>query len=224
MRFGERLKHYRLENRMSQQDLALQLNVTSQAVSKWENNISEPEFKIIQRLTEVFKITYDQLFLYVEGGTYKGLLIKVKKDQSIGKWYNFITVFLAVLSVSLIFVTSFTFANQNLTWHFPLMFGLSSVFVLFLYCVVANQRFNYKKNPEVFLEIYGDRIKSLIDDTIIAMENVNKVEVVKYKISEKIGKICIQYSEHNKLIVRDVRNPGDIKSLFSEIAYAKKIR
>ena len=75
LKFGNRLKHYRLEHNMSQQELASQLNVTSQAVSKWENNISEPDFQIIRKITELFRISYDQLFLDVEKGVYKGLVI-----------------------------------------------------------------------------------------------------------------------------------------------------
>ena len=222
MKFGKRLKYYRLEHNMSQQELASQLNVTAQAVSKWENNISEPEFQIIRRITELFKISYDQLFLDIDGGMYKGLLIKAEKDQNIEKWYDFITVFLAALSVSLIFVTSFTFANQRLTWHFPLFFGLGSLLVLCFLWMVSSQRFQYKNNPDLLFEIYGDRIKSLIDDTIIPIENVNKIKITKYKISENIGKIHIQYSVRRKLIIRDVKNPSEIKSLLSEIAYANE--
>jgi len=70
-------------------------------------------------LTELFKITYDQLFLAFGGKMYKGLLLKVEKEQNIGRWYDFTTFFFAALLVSLIFV------NRNLTWHFPLTFGLS---------------------------------------------------------------------------------------------------
>jgi transcriptional regulator with XRE-family HTH domain len=221
LKFGNRLKHYRLEHNMSQQELASQLNVTSQAVSKWENNISEPDFQIIRRVTELFKISYDQLFLDIDNGVYKGLLIKGEKDQNIGKWYLFTIIFLSALLVSLMFITSFTFASQELTWHFPLIFGLGSVLVFFFLCRVSRWSFHFRNNPDILFEIYGDRIKSLIDNTIIPFEYVKKIKVVNYRFNENIGKIYIQYTEHNKLIIRDVKNPAQIRSLLSEIAYKK---
>lgn len=221
MKFGNRLKQYRLEHNMSQQDLASKLYVTPQVVSKWENNISEPDFQIIRKITELFRISYDQLFLDVEKGVYKGLLIKGEKDQNIGKWYRFMTIFLAALLISLIFIASFTFTSQELTWHFPLIFGLGSVLVLYFLWRYSIWSFHFRNNPDILFEIYGDRIKSLIDNTIIPFEYVKKIKVVNYRISENIGKIYIQYTEHNKLIIRDVKNPAQIKSLLSEIAYKK---
>lgn len=206
---------------MSQQDLASKLYVTPQVVSKWENNISEPDFQIIRKITELFRISYDQLFLDVEKGVYKGLLIKGEKDQNIGKWYRFMTIFLAALLISLIFIASFTFASQELTWHFPLIFGLGSVLVLYFLWRYSIWSFHFRNNPDILFEIYGDRIKSLLDNTIIPFEYVKKIKVVNYRISENIGKIYIQYAEHNKLIIRDVKNPAPIKSLLSEIAYKK---
>ena len=221
MKFGNRLKHYRLEHNMSQQELASQLNVTSQAVSKWENNISEPDFQIIRKITELFRISYDQLFLDVEKGVYKGLLIKGEKDQNIGKWYRFMTIFLAALLISLIFIASFTFTSQELTWHFPLIFGLGSVLVLYFLWRYSIWSFHFKNNPDTLIEVYGDRIKSLIDNTIIPLKHANIIKVTSYRISENVGKIYIQYAEHNKLTIRDVRNPAQIKSLLSEISYRK---
>ena len=75
MTFGKRLKSFRLEKNMSQQDLAEKLNVTPQAVSKWENDISEPEFQIIKEITQIYKVSFDRLFQDDEKSIYKGLII-----------------------------------------------------------------------------------------------------------------------------------------------------
>ena len=40
MTIGERIKHYRLQKQMTQEKLAAELNISFQAISKWERNHS----------------------------------------------------------------------------------------------------------------------------------------------------------------------------------------
>ncbi len=47
---------------LTQAELGAELNVTAQAVSKWENGISEPDFATLQRLTELFGIGAEEFF------------------------------------------------------------------------------------------------------------------------------------------------------------------
>lgn len=46
---------------MTQAELGEQLNVTAQAVSKWENGLSEPDIATIQRLCKIFGISLEDL-------------------------------------------------------------------------------------------------------------------------------------------------------------------
>ncbi len=41
MKFGEKLQKLRKEKGMSQEELAMRLHVSRQAVSKWENEVSQ---------------------------------------------------------------------------------------------------------------------------------------------------------------------------------------
>lgn len=41
MKFSEKLKQLRKDKGMSQEDLAFELNVSRQAVSKWESEVSQ---------------------------------------------------------------------------------------------------------------------------------------------------------------------------------------
>ena len=61
MEIGHNIKKYRLENNFTQRDLAQKLNVTAQAVSRWENDEVEPDLTTIEKLTEIFGVTADQL-------------------------------------------------------------------------------------------------------------------------------------------------------------------
>ena len=61
MTIGERIKHYRLQNQMTQEKLAVELNISFQAVSKWERNESLPDITLIARLAEILNVTCDAL-------------------------------------------------------------------------------------------------------------------------------------------------------------------
>lgn len=58
---GERIYRLRSENNMSQGELAEKLDVSRQAVSKWENNISIPELDKIAAMSELFGVTTDEI-------------------------------------------------------------------------------------------------------------------------------------------------------------------
>ena len=58
---GERLAFYRKKNAMTQQQLGEQLNVSAQAVSKWENDQSEPDIATLCKLAEIYQISVNEL-------------------------------------------------------------------------------------------------------------------------------------------------------------------
>lgn len=61
MTIGEKIRHYRLEKGMTQEKLAAELNLSFQAVSKWERNESLPDITIIDRLSQVLSVSCDAL-------------------------------------------------------------------------------------------------------------------------------------------------------------------
>ena len=58
---GEKLKSLRKEKNISQEKLAQYLNVSFQAVSKWENSRTYPDIEILNELAGLFGITVDEL-------------------------------------------------------------------------------------------------------------------------------------------------------------------
>jgi len=61
MTFGEKLQLLRKQKGMSQEQLASQLNVSRQAVSKWELNSSLPDTDNIIQLSKLFGVSTDYL-------------------------------------------------------------------------------------------------------------------------------------------------------------------
>lgn len=68
--FGARIADLRKSKNMTQEELAERLGLTSQAVSKWENNLSYPDITLIPTLCTIFDISLDDIFG------------KIKKDTS----------------------------------------------------------------------------------------------------------------------------------------------
>lgn len=61
MTMGKRIFYYRKRMGITQEQLAEQLGVTAQAVSKWEHDLSCPDVTSIPRLAEIFGISTDEL-------------------------------------------------------------------------------------------------------------------------------------------------------------------
>lgn len=59
---GERIAYYRKKNTMTQEELGRKLNISTQAVSKWEQKLSSPDIMLLPELASIFNISIDELF------------------------------------------------------------------------------------------------------------------------------------------------------------------
>lgn len=58
---GNRIQRLRKNNKLTQEEIAVRLNVTTQAVSKWENDISSPDISLLLDLALILGTTTDYL-------------------------------------------------------------------------------------------------------------------------------------------------------------------
>lgn len=58
---GDRIKHLRLQNKTTQEELAKHLHISPQAISKWEQHISTPDISLLIPLADFFGVTTDFL-------------------------------------------------------------------------------------------------------------------------------------------------------------------
>ena len=58
---AENIKSLRIENNLTQNELALKLNVSLKTISHWESGYTEPSIMIIKKLKEFFKVSYEEL-------------------------------------------------------------------------------------------------------------------------------------------------------------------
>ena len=61
MTLGQRLAFYRKKSCLTQQQLGKMINVSAQAVSKWENDQAEPDVAMICKLSQIYHISIDTL-------------------------------------------------------------------------------------------------------------------------------------------------------------------
>ncbi len=59
---GSTIAYYRRLNAMTQEELSYKLNVSVQAVSKWEQQLSSPDISLLPVIAETFNISIDELF------------------------------------------------------------------------------------------------------------------------------------------------------------------
>ena len=59
--FAENLKTLRKTRGLSQEELAIRLNVVRQTVSKWEKGLSVPDAGLLIRLAEIFEVSASEL-------------------------------------------------------------------------------------------------------------------------------------------------------------------
>lgn len=59
--FGQRLQRLRKNAELTQEEVATKLNITAQAVSKWENDVSAPDISVLVELSNILGVSLDEL-------------------------------------------------------------------------------------------------------------------------------------------------------------------
>lgn len=62
MTLGNKIAYYRKQKNLTQDQLARKLEVTNQAVSKWESDQCCPDIVLLPRIADIFEISLDELF------------------------------------------------------------------------------------------------------------------------------------------------------------------
>ena len=91
MELGNKIKYYRGEKELSQEELAERVYVSRQTISNWENNKSYPDINSIVLLSEIFEISIDNLI--------KGDVEQMKKEINLEevKKLNFYATIMVIL-------------------------------------------------------------------------------------------------------------------------------
>ncbi|WP_237980862.1 helix-turn-helix domain-containing protein [Bacillus thuringiensis] len=80
MEFYKKLKEERLKHNLSQEELALKLNISRQSISKWELEKGYPNIETLIALSDLFNISIDEL---IKGDAF--LKDKIIKEGKMGE-------------------------------------------------------------------------------------------------------------------------------------------
>ena len=99
MDLGNQLKKLRKEYQLSQERLAAKLNVSRQAIYRWENNKGYPDIENLMELSDLFGVTIDEIIRSNEK-----LKKKINIDEDVhaysdpGFFIGIIIVFIGILT------------------------------------------------------------------------------------------------------------------------------
>ena len=99
-KIGSFIKSIRMDNNLTQKEFAERLNVTYQAVSKWENGKNIPDIGIIKQISEEFNVDIDEI------------LNGEKKDKE-NKKNNYLYLILGIIIVLLLIFAIVLLNNTN---------------------------------------------------------------------------------------------------------------
>ena len=121
---GKRIASNRKRMHLTQDQLAEQLGVTAQAVSKWENDQSCPDITMLPRLAEIFGISTDELLgREAPPPTYQGEVVEENEPEGIhiqkGDWafhYDSGKKDAVAFAILVLLVGALTLASKALGW------------------------------------------------------------------------------------------------------------
>lgn len=94
MKLSDQLKKYRLLNKLTQEDLAQQIHITRQAISRWENDLSEPDLTTLKKMADLYNIQLEEL---VNGNIYD---YETKHNQL--RFYYFLSILSFIIPLGFI--------------------------------------------------------------------------------------------------------------------------
>lgn len=179
MSFGENLINLRKQKGWSQDDLADNLNLSRQAISKWENDTSKPDIDNIKKISKVFSVTIDDL-LNNDVVKDKAVTLNVKKQEKKEKTITIVKCMIIAVIILYIINVIFKFASLLIIVN-----GIQKYANLSNYHYVIT---TYDENGLVEKEEcwFKDRVSKTVK-TFIKNDQIIKKENISIDYNKKIG-------------------------------------
>lgn len=120
MEFCDKLQKIRKENNITQEQLADKLNVSRQAVSKWESGTAYPDTEKLIQISKIFNVTLDELINDKKSDT--------KKEKEKEKKVDFLGIFDDILN--------FISKSVNMFWSMKFGEKIKCLFELFVLVIL----------------------------------------------------------------------------------------
>lgn len=166
MNIGEQLLKLRKEKNLSQEEVADQLNVTRQTVSKWETNQSTPDFDKIMPICQLYGITSDELLTGVKIEKETEVVEKTATNtkKAAGIVIGILLYFVAVAWIT-ISIPVFMMNPIVSTTVFLLICGVATSIIIYVNIV-------FKKEKQTIIEDKNTKIAKQINEVIACIVTV----------------------------------------------------
>lgn len=213
------LKKIRKDNNLSQEQLAEKLNVSRQAISKWESNQAYPEMDKIMQICKLYNVNIDDLM--------HNDIAEIKSEESAKKTINgYLDEFLSFITNSVDMLSSMKFKNRIkclieqvfivlLLYAFFFIIGdiLENIFIKFISMINA-----YKVGDIILSILSAIYYLASIILIIIITVHLYKKRYLSYYLEnniqgkeetqkkEKINNEAIIPKKEEKIIIRDQKD------------------
>lgn len=163
MTLGEKIYSLRKKNGMSQEDVANQLGLRRQTISKWELDTSVPDIKNLKLLAEIFGVSVDYLLsdeisdnaeIYIPPKYFYRLLLLTYKENFRKPFFICIIISFTFLFYSYL-LRFFKVPLNHFIWKTALSFGAPLLkfwfiwgLLLFVYIYLEIQIINSNRKPK----------------------------------------------------------------------------
>ena len=134
MTLGERIRDERKKRGLSQEELADILNVSRQAITKWETDRGIPDIANLIRISEEFEISLDEL---IKGDN--SVKRKIIYDSTMKKWHLLVLIYLMAIVA---YIAYFALLNRI----FMIGFLVATLFMLGFELRIIIKEKRYQKN------------------------------------------------------------------------------
>jgi Predicted transcriptional regulators len=167
MSLSEMLKELRRKNDLTQEQLAEELNVSRQAIAKWESGAGLPDIENLKNISIFFHVSTDSLLNNVT----------VEKEMSLKDKFRLVEIFLFLIGISLGIVAG----------NFAFGFVMALLLPGFVYCIeliVLEKR--YKKQKDFFAqrEILASQLPKNFFGRILNTNKHGRMQRIKWYVIE----------------------------------------
>lgn len=120
MNIGKRIHEIRQQKNLTQEQLASDLAISRQAVSKWESGKAIPDIENLMYISNLYNVSLDEL---IKGDDRVGQ--KIVADASAKKWHKLSILFFAALLVYIVW-----FGSIHGIWQIGLGIAVLSMIVI----------------------------------------------------------------------------------------------
>ena len=183
MILGEKIAQLRRKNGWSQEELADKMEVSRQAVSKWESSQTTPDLERIMRLSSLFGVTID--YLLKDGAAPEIPRPEAEEDThirliSLADAADYLSLrerasvqiasgtFLCILAFMPLLLLGAAAEQFQLSEALAALIGLASLFLLAAIAVVIFMRCGFHSAPYRFIELGEFRAENDVNDMVRA--------------------------------------------------------